>query len=146
MIAFSTVTPFSLVRSIGVAGGQNPAIYLLICDSAVAKAVQADLAAEVEVQLGSPISVKAASAARGGNFESWHDGKIRVLHFDEWLPDLVDALDRHSAHLVQDGGQLFLLVDGQAAERILRGAPNLRSRLTDVFQISPEDLSGEHPA
>jgi hypothetical protein len=53
----------------------------------------------------------------------------------------VDAMDRHSALLVQDGGQLLLLADGGTAERILKNAPNLRSRLTDVFRIGPDDLS-----
>jgi hypothetical protein len=120
-------------------------MYLLICDATAAKAVQADLAAEVEVQLGAVVSLETASELRTGELPVCRDGSIRLLHFDEWLPALVDALDRHSSYLVQDGGQLLLLVDRQSAERILRRAPNLRSRLTDVFQISPEDLSGEHP-
>jgi hypothetical protein len=47
--------------------------------------------------------------------------------------------------LVQDGGQLLLLADEKSAERILSMAPNLRSRLTDVFQIGPDDLSGGLP-
>jgi len=142
---FSTVTPFRLVRSLGVAGARNPAIYLLICDGPDAAAVEADLLAETAVQLGATIHVNTASEVLRDSLPAWHDGSTRLVHFDDWLPDLVEALDRHSALLVQDGGQLLLLADEGSAERLLRDAPNLRSRLTDVFQIAPDDLLGGLP-
>jgi hypothetical protein len=129
-----------------MAGARNPAIYLLICERGAAAAVEADLLAETAVQLGSTIHVSTASEVLSDSLPLWHDGTIRLIFFDTWLPNLVTALDRHSAILVQDGGQLLLLAEGQSAERMLRGAPNLRSRLTDVLLIGPEDLSGGAPA
>jgi hypothetical protein len=128
-----------------MAGARNPAIYLLICDGPAAVAVEADLLAETAVQLGTTIHVNTASEVLRSSLPVWHDGSTRLIYFDDWQPDLVKALDRHSALLVQDGGQLLLLTDEKFAERILSGAPNLRSRLTDVFQIGPDDLSGGLP-
>ena len=124
-----------------MAGARNPAIYLLICDGASAAAVEADLRAEAEVQLGAAIHVNTASQVLRNRLPLWHDGSARLIYFDRWLPDLMEAMDRHSALLVQDGGQLLLLADKESAERLLRGAPNLRSRLTDVFRIAPDGLS-----
>jgi hypothetical protein len=141
-MTFSVVTPFRLVRTLGVAGARNPAIYLLICDAPAAVTVEADLLAETAVQLSTTIHVSPASQVLRDRLPLWHDGSIRLIYFDAWLPDLVEAMDRHSALLVQDGGQLLLLADEKTAERILSVAPNLRSRLTDVFQIGPDDLSG----
>src|SRR5260370_15540837 len=121
-MTFSVVTLFRLVRALGVAGARNPAIYLLICDGATAAAVEADLLAETKVQLGATIHVSTASQVLRNRLPPWHDGSIRLIHFDAWLPELLDALDRHSAILVQDGGQLLLLADETTAGRILHVA------------------------
>ena len=145
MTKFSDVTAFRLVRGLGAAGARNPAIYLLICESESMLAVEADLRAEAEVQLGVAIRVDTASDVLRNSLPVWHDGSTRLIHFDQWLPELVDAMDRHSALLVQDGGQLLLLADSSTAERILKKAPNLRSRLTDVFSIRPDDLPRDLP-
>jgi len=142
---FSDITAFRLVRGLGAAGARNPAIYLLICESESMLAVEADLRAEAEVQLGVAIRVDTASDVLRNSLPVWHDGSTRLIHFDQWLPELVDAMDRHSALLVQDGGQLLLLADSSTAERILKKAPNLRSRLTDVFSIRPDDLPRDLP-
>ena len=142
---FSDITAFRLVRGLGAAGARNPAIYLLICESESMVAVEADLRAEAEVQLGVAIRVDTASDVLRNSLPVWHDGSTRLIHFDQWLPELVDAMDRHSALLVQDGGQLLLLADSSTAERILKKAPNLRSRLTDVFSIRPDDLPRDLP-
>ncbi len=141
MTKFSDVTAFRLVRGLGAAGARNPAIYLLICESASVEAVEADLRAETEVQLGAAIRVDTATDVLRNSLPLWHDGSTRLIYFDQFLPELVEAMDRHSALLVQDGGQLLLLADDSTAVRILKGAPNLRSRLTDVFRIGPDDLS-----
>jgi hypothetical protein len=114
----------------------------MICEKPAAPAIEADLLAEATVQLGATIHVSTASQVFRESLPAWRDGSIRLIYFDAWLPDLVKALDRHSAILVQDGGQLLLLADEQSAERLLSGAPNLRSRLTGVLLIGPEDLSG----
>ncbi len=139
---FSVITPFRFVRSLGVAGAGNPGMYLLICEPFAVERVEADLLAETKVQLGAVIHVRTATQVLRDRLPAWHDGSIRLVYFDAWLPDLVEALDRHSALLVQDGGQLLLLANDESAERILNAAPNLRSRLTDVFQIVPDNLSG----
>ncbi len=120
-------------------------MYLLICEPAAAERIEADLLAETKVQLGAVIQVRTATHVLRDRLPPWHDGSIRLVYFDAWLPDLVEALDRHSALLVQDGGQLLLLAKAESAELILNAAPNLRSRLTDVFQIVPDDLSGGLP-
>ena len=140
MIEFSTVTPFRLARSIAAAGLRNPAIYLLICDAEAAAAVQADLVAEIDVQLGAVVHSETASDMRANDLNVWRDGSIRIVLVDRWIPELVDSLDRHSAVLVQDGGKLVLLAKKEWAERMLRRAPNLRNRLTDIVQIKPEDF------
>jgi hypothetical protein len=142
MIEFSSVTPFRFARSIAVAGLQNPAIYLLICDAEAAAAVAADLVAEIDIQLGAAVEIETASELRANGLKVWRDGSIRLVLVDQWIPELVDSLDRHSAVLVQDGGKLLLLATKELAERILRRAPNLRNRLTDIVQINPEGLAG----
>jgi hypothetical protein len=145
-MTFSVVTPFRLVRTLGLLGERNPAIYLLICDGRAAATVQENLLAETAVQLGATIHVGTASQVLRDSLPPWGDGSIRLIYFDALLPHLVEALDRHSALLVQDGGQLLLLADEKTAERILSVGPNLRSRLTEVFQIGPDDLSGGPPS
>jgi hypothetical protein len=141
-MTFAVVTPFSLVRTLAVAGERNPAIYLLICDIADAATVQADLQGEATVQLSTTIRASTASQVLRDKLPPCNEGSVRLIYFDVWLPDLVKALDRHSAILVQDGGQLILLCEEKTAERVLSCAPNLRSRLTDVFHIRPDHLSG----
>ena len=86
-----------------MAGARNPAIYLMICERPAAAAVEADLLAEIAVQLGTTIHVSTASQVLSDSLPAWHDGSIRLIYFDTWLPDLVNSLDRHSAILVQDG-------------------------------------------
>ncbi len=67
MIDFSTTTAFGLVRRMAALGQNAPSIYLLICESTDLEAVQADLAAEVEVQLATEIRSLDASVV--GPFE-----------------------------------------------------------------------------
>jgi hypothetical protein len=146
MMEFEEVTPFRLVRSLGVSGTRNPAIYLLICDGPSVLEIEQDLSTETEVQLGTVIRISTASEVLRDGLPAWDDGSTRLIYFDRWLPKLVAAMDRHSALLVQDGGQLLMLADKKFAERLLGGAPNLRSRLADVFQIIPDKSLGARPA
>src|ERR1019366_5464100 len=118
-MTFSVVTPFRFVRTLGVAGARNPANSLLICDGGTAARGEAELLAETAGALGAKIHVSSASEVLRDSLPPWHDGSIRLIYFDAWLPDLVEALDRHSALLVQDGGQLLLLADEKSSERIL---------------------------
>jgi hypothetical protein len=61
MTTFVATTGFRLVRRIGAAGPQNPAIYLLIAKPAEMDAIKIDLVAEVRVQLGLKIRSFAAA-------------------------------------------------------------------------------------
>jgi len=144
MSEFDHTTPFRLVRSIGAAGSGNPAIYLLICEAEAASAVESDLLDEIRAQLDGPVHVETASELLS-QFSLSRDTSIRLVHINQSFPDLISSLDRHSPLLVRDGGQLLLLAVKQTAERLLEKAPNLRNRLTGVFQIEPEDLSGGTP-
>jgi hypothetical protein len=141
-MTFSAVTPFRLVRALAMSGVRNPSIYLLICDGRAVATVESDLLSEAKAQLGIEISVTTASQLLRQRLPPWRDGSIRLVYFDAWRPELIQALDRHSPLLVQDGGKLLLLGDDNVGQRILSAAPNLRSRLTDVFRIAPENLSG----
>jgi hypothetical protein len=142
MIDFPEISPFGLVRRLGVAGPGSPAIYLLICAAETEETVCADIVAETDVQLGISHHIETATELRANGFELWNDGSVRVLRFDAWHPDVAAALDRSAGVLVQDGGQLLLLAPYEAAIQLLREAPNLRSRIIGVFRISPEDFSG----
>jgi hypothetical protein len=146
MSDFDHITPFRLVRTIAAAGRQHPAIYFLICEAAVAKLVEADLRIEIDIQLAAPVRTESISGLRDKDLPLARDGSIWLVHVDQWLPELIDSLDRHSPFLVQGGSQLLLLVENEMAKRIIRRAPNLRNRLTDVFEIAPEHLAGEHVA
>jgi len=46
---FDSITPFSLVREISVAGPASPAIYLLLCKEDALQAVADDLVDELRV-------------------------------------------------------------------------------------------------
>jgi hypothetical protein len=143
MSDFDHITPFSLIRGISVAGRANPAICLLICQAGAARAVEGDLLGEIRAQLDGPVHVATASELLGQLPVPLSPGpSIQLVYIDQWLPDLIESLDHKSASLVQDGGQLLLLAEERTAERLLQKAPNLRNRLTGVFQIEPEDLSG----
>jgi hypothetical protein len=144
MSDFDHITPFALIRGIAAAGQTNPAIYLLICKAGAARAVEGDLLGEIRAQLGVPVHTGTASELLGQLPVSLSpDASIRLVYIDQWLPELIKSLDHKSASLVQEEGQLlFLTKKGQTARRLLRIAPNLRNRLTGVFQIEPEGLSG----
>jgi hypothetical protein len=69
-------------------------MYLLICEPSAAERVEADLLAEAKVQLGAVIHVRTATQVLRDSLPAWHDGSIRLVYFDAWLPTLVEALDR----------------------------------------------------
>ena len=119
-------------------------MYLLIYADGAQSAIEADLRAEVEVQLSKPLSI--------GRISEWLDvsdaigaedvDSIRVLHIDRWSSGLVALLDTHMIRLEQTGAQFLFLTNPALAEQLLIGAPNFRNRLTEVLQIVPDDPSG----
>ena len=73
MMEFEEVTPFRLVRSSGVSGARNPAVYLLVCDEPSVLEIEEDLSTEAEAQLGTVIRISTASEVlRDGTFSSSH--------------------------------------------------------------------------
>lgn len=146
MIDFSTTTAFRLVRRLAMGQG-SAAMYLLIYEEGAQFAIEADLKAEVDVQLAHPLSIARASEMLNGDEALGLDGgsPIRVLQVDRWLPDLVALLDTHVIRLERTGAQFLFLSKSELAERLLIEAPNFRNRLTDVLWIVPDDPSGGDP-
>jgi hypothetical protein len=143
MTPFTTTTPFRLVRALATAGTNNPSMYLLLCEAGVLSTVAADLAAEIEVQLG--ISVRRATASEVGERGvdetlGWQSAyPALLLTLDAWTPELVGALD-HNITLLENAVNVFILLTTPGlCERILAAAPNYRNRLTDIFQIAPDE-------
>jgi hypothetical protein len=128
MSDFAVTTPFQLVRRLAAAGRESPSVYLLIADAAEIEAVQADVAAEVEVQIGD--SLRSANP--------W---PVILVTFDRWIPKLIDSLDRNIV-LATSAGAVFLLANDEIGNRVLAAAPNLRNRLTDVLVIGPDPALG----
>jgi hypothetical protein len=145
MMEFEEVTPFRLVRSLGVSGTRNPAIYLLICDGPSVLEIEQDLSTETEVQLGTVIRISTASEVLRDGLPAWDDGSTRLIYFDRWLPKLVAAMDRHSALLVQDGGQILMLADkicGTALRRRAEPPKPVGGRLPDHPRQIPWSPTG----
>jgi hypothetical protein len=145
MTDFSVTIAFGLVRRLAAAGTETPSLYLLISDAGAIRAVQADIAAEVQVQLGVGLRSLTAAEVRldrlEGAFKRYPDRPVTLITLDRWLPKLVTALDRNVVSLTRRGSVL-LLADQGVAERMLSAAPNLRNRLSDVLAIRPEEVLG----
>lgn len=146
MIAFSTTTAFRLVRRL-VMGQGTASMYLLLYEEGEQSAIEADLRAEVEVQLSSPLPIgRVSELADTDDALGLPDaGPIRVLRIDRWSRDLVALLDTHVIRLERAGAQFLFLTTPTLAERLLVDAPNFRNRLTDILRIVPDDLSGGGP-
>lgn len=144
MSEFASTTAFELVRRLGAAGPDAPSAYLLVAEDVAAQAVQADIAAELEVQLGVDLRTLAASDVRLDGLESaFAPGPVRtavLLTMDRWTPRLIDSLDRNIVFVMR-AGTVLLLANREIAERALAAAPSLRNRLTDVLEIRPEEES-----
>jgi hypothetical protein len=141
MSEFSTTTTFGVIRRLASMGLTSPSLYVLICERGEMEAVQSDLAAEVDVQLGSELRIlDTSNVSLDRFFEAIApNGKPRavLLTIRQWERKLVDSLDRNVV-LLTGAGPLVLLADFEIAERILSAAPNLRNRLADVLLIRPD--------
>lgn len=143
MIDFATITAFRLVRRLAMGQGTS-AMYLLIHSREAQFAIEADLKAEVEVQLGIPLPIMRVSELITSDETSGLSGTppIRFVSIDVWSPELVSLLDTHVVRLERTGTQLLFLTAPALAEQLLMEAPNFRNRLTEVLQIVPDDPSG----
>jgi hypothetical protein len=146
MMDFSTTTAFRLVSRLAM-GQDSTAMYLLIYEEGAQTVIEADLQAEVEVQLSSPLSIGRVSelADLDGALGASGAGPIRILHIDRWSPGLVALLDTHVIRLEQSGAQFLFLTTLAVAGQLLVAAPNFRNRLTEILQIVPDDPSGGVP-
>jgi hypothetical protein len=120
-------------------------VYLLIADAAEIEAVQADVAAEVEVQIGDSLRCLVATEIHTERledaFRSANPWPVILVTFDRWIPKLIDSLDRNIV-LATSAGAVFLLANDEIGNRVLAAAPNLRNRLTDVLVIGPDPALG----
>lgn len=141
MSKFSPTTTFEVIRRLAAIGLSAPSLYVLICDRGEMEAVQSDLVAETDVQLGSELQLLDGSNSSLEQFfeaiASNGEPRAVLLTIRRWEPKLVDSLDRNIV-LVTRAGPLLLLADSEIAERILSAAPNLRNRLADVLLIRPD--------
>ena len=139
MIASDEITAFRLVRLLAVGQGAS-AMYLLVCSKEVQSAVEDDLKAETEVQLGSQlpladIEVLLGDPASGAPF---FRQPICGFRISELTPDIVGLLDTHVVRLERSGSQLLFLATDGSAEQLLVQTPNFRSRLAEVLRIIPD--------
>jgi hypothetical protein len=109
-------------------------------------AVRADIAAEVQVQLGFNLRSLAASEVRPERLEEAFTPEtvwpVVLVTLDHWLPKLIDSFDRNIV-LLTGSGVVLLLASHEIAERALAAGPNLRNRLTDVLLIKPDEAFGD---
>jgi hypothetical protein len=144
MIGFSGTTAFRLVRRLAMEQG-GTAIYLLIHGDEARTAVEIDLQAEIEVQLGHRLVIREVSELFGEDDAMTRSDSIRVIRIDSWSQDIVSLLDTHVIRLERQKAQFLFLTTEALSERLLVSAPNFRNRLTDVLRILPEDSSGGAP-
>jgi hypothetical protein len=119
-------------------------MFLLIHADGEQPAVEADLQAEAEVQLGSRLPTGPVSDLLNepGGLELNDRNPIRVLRIDRWSPELVALLDTHVIRLERSRAQFLFLTTDKLSEQLLGAAPNFRSRLTEVLRILPDDVQG----
>lgn len=145
MTDFSATIAFGLVRRIAAAGTDTPSLYLLIADAGDIRAIEADITAEVQVQLGVGLRSLVAAEMKLDRFEEVFtrdpERPVTLITLDHWLPKLVTALDRNVVSLTR-GGAVLLLASRAVGERLLSAAPNLRNRLSDVLAIRPDEAVG----
>jgi hypothetical protein len=113
-------------------------MYLLVYSPEVERAIEEDLRAEVQVQLGVSAEVELVSAAELGGPKS-PAAQLRILRIDQWFPELIALLDTHVVRLEKMNVRFLFLVSDAVYEQLITTAPNFRSRLTDIIQIIPED-------
>ncbi len=119
-------------------GQGSTSMYLLIYEEGAQSAIEADLQAEVSVQLSSGLPIRQDVNDLLGLPDA---DQIRVLRIDRWSPELVALLDTHVIRLERTGAQFLFLATRALVERLLVAAPNFRNRLTEVLRIVPDDLS-----
>jgi len=144
MIDFATTTAFRLVRRLALGQGST-AMYLLIWEDAEQFAIEADLQAEAEVQLGIQLPTGSISdlLREPGGVRLGDTDQIRAFRIENVSPELVGLLDTHVIRLERSGAQFLFLATDELSEQLLEVAPNFRNRLTEILRILPDDPSGD---
>jgi hypothetical protein len=151
MTNFIQITPFGFVRRLALAGRGVPSVYLLIVEPTTTAGIQTDLLAEIQIQLGTGTRVRSivASALQPERldyaFRQEADQPVILMSIDRWVPKLIHSMDRNVVLLTR-GGAILLLTNRELAERVLSAAPNLRNRLVDVLEMTPDSVFGGLPA
>jgi len=146
MIAFSTITSFSLVRRLPSDGQERPSIYFLIAEASNIEGIRADIATEVQVQLGVKLRSMLASEMQADRLQDvFEPQSVVLITMDRHSPRLIESLDRNVVLLTR-AASVLLLADFEMAERALVAAPNLRNRLADILAIAPDAGFGGAPA
>ena len=119
---------------------------MLISDASNTEGVRADIAAEVQVQLGVELRSVAISEMQPERLqEVFRPYSVVLIMLDSWAPKLIESLDRNVVLLMR-AGTVLLLSSFELAERALVAAPNLRNRLADVLVIESDAEFGGTPA
>jgi hypothetical protein len=147
MIPLDSTTAFRLVRRLAVGQGTF-AMYLLVCPEEVSGAIEEDLRAEAEVQLGSPIPILDIAEVLLHPESNLPFGECSVggLHIRSLSAEVISLLDTHVVRLERGGRQLLFLAAPEIAEQLLIEAPNFRNRLTEVMCIIPDPSIGRGTA
>jgi hypothetical protein len=121
-------------------GEGSTAMYLLVHEDGERVAIEADLQAEAEVQLGTrlPIGLASDLFRDGGSLKPDHASPIHILRIERLSSEVVALLDTHVIRLERSRAQFVFLTTDQVSEQLLVQAPNFRSRLTEVLRILPD--------
>ncbi len=140
MIGFSSITAFWLVRRL-VLAEETSVMYLLLHEKEIGFAVEADLQAEVEVQVGIRLQIAPLSAMfENDDLSRPYDWEpIRAFRIGDSEDELTNRLDTHVILQERSGSQLLFLTTPALAKHILSKAPNFRNRITEVLQIVEDD-------
>jgi hypothetical protein len=142
MTDFLTTTAFALVRRLAASGQETPSFYLLVSEDRAIDTVRAELAAEVEVQLGVKLRFVLASEMDPERLEdsltTAGGVPITLITMDHWKPKVIDSLDGNIVW-VTGAGTVLLLASFELAEQTLAAAPNMRNRFTDVLKIQLDE-------
>jgi hypothetical protein len=140
---FALTTAFDAVRRIAVSGAENPSAVLLICDASLIDRVEADLVIEFRVQTALDPRLLPASQIDPRHAAEVLSSEHRptIITVKVWPRGLFESLDRHVV-LLTNLGPVLILASAKIANRILRSAPNLSSRLADVLRVATDPGEG----
>ena len=117
MVDFLKTTAFRLVRRLATGQG-SVVFYVLIYAENDLPDIEADLRAEIQVQIGVlPAFGVASTILREGAGLILDDADpIRILRIDCWSPELVALLDTHVIRLERSGAQFLFLATEKLAD------------------------------